>query len=193
MKNVSLSMYERTGRKINITAFMIIAPVIALALTSGCSNSNEPAYDMANKAPQRSAPLIELDSTKLLSMQELNIDLKDPLALASRGDQYFESGNYPQAIELYKKTLELKPDDADTFNDLGLAYFYTRRPVMAVDTLKKGTEADPSFQRIWISLGFVLSSSGRIEEAKSALSKAIEMNPDSEVGQESKRMLDSLK
>jgi len=183
-------MYERTGRKINITAFMIIAPVIALALTSGCSNSNEPAYDTANKTPQRSAPLIEMDSTKVL---ELNIDLKDPLAMASRGDQFFESGNYLQAIELYEKTLELKPDDVDTFNDLGLAYFYTRRPVMAVDTLKKGTEADPSFQRIWISLGFVLSSSGRIEEAKSALSKAIEMNPDSEVGQESKRMLDSLK
>jgi tetratricopeptide (TPR) repeat protein len=187
-------MYERTGRKINITAFMIITSVIALALTTaGCSDSNEPARVTADKAMQRSAPLIELDSTKLLSMQDLNIDLNDPLAMASRGDQFFESGNYPQAIELYKKTLELKPDDVDTFNDLGLAYFYTRKPVMAVDTLKKGTEADPSFQRIWISLGFVLSSSGRIEEAKSALGKAVEINPDNEIGQESKRMIDSLK
>lgn len=187
-------MRQRTGGEINITSFIVITVVIALALTTaGCSDSNEPARVTANKSPQRSAPLIELDSTKLLSMQELNIDLNDPVAMATLGDQYFESGNYPQAIELYKKTLELKPDDVDTFNDLGLAYFYTRRPVMAVDTLKKGTEADPSFQRIWISLGFVLSSSGRIEEAKSALSKAIEINPDNEIGQESKRMFDSLK
>ena len=187
-------MREKIREKINITASMIITSVIALALaTTGCSNSNEPERVTANKPPQRTAPLMELDSTKLLSMQELNIDLTDPLAMAARGDQFFESGNYPQAIELYKKTLELNPDDADTFNDLGLAYFYTRRPVMAVDTLKKGTEADPSFQRIWISLGFVLSSSGRIEEAKSALSKAIEINPDNEIGQESKRMIDSMK
>lgn len=187
-------MRKRTGKKINITAFMIIISVIALALaTAGCSDSNEPTRVTTNKAPQRSAPLIELDSIKLLSMQEFNIDLNDPLAMASRGDQFFESGNYIQAIGLYEKTLELKPDDADTFNDLGLAYFYTGRPVIAVDTLKKGTKADPSFQRIWISLGFVLSSSGRIEEAKSALSKAVEINPDNEIGIESKRMLDNLK
>jgi len=173
---------------------MIITSVIALSLAAtGCSNNNEPARVTGNKAPQRSVPLIELDSNKVLSMQKLKMDSKDPLAMASLGDQYFESGNYPQAIELYKKTLELRPDDVDTFNDLGLAYFYTRRPVMAVDTLKKGTEADPSFQRIWISLGFVFSSTGRIEEAKSAFNKAIEINPNNEIGQESKRMLDGLK
>jgi Flp pilus assembly protein TadD len=187
-------MRKKIVEKINMTALMIITSVIGLALTTaGCSDSNEPARVTANKATQRSAPLIELDSTKLLSMQELNIDLNDPVALASRGDQYFESGNYPQAIELYKKTLELKPDDVDTFNDLGLAYFYTSRPVIAVDTLKKGSETDPSFQRIWISLGFVLASSGRTEEAKSALGKAVEINPDNEIGQESKRMIDRIK
>jgi Flp pilus assembly protein TadD len=60
---------------------------------------------------------------------------------------------------------------------------------LAVDTLKKGTELSPSFQRIWLSLGYVLMSSGKNEEAKTVLKKTSELDPNSEVGQEAVRML----
>jgi len=50
----------------------------------------------------------------------------------------------------------------------------------------------PSYQRIWISLGFVLSSAGNNTEAKTALSKAVELGPDTPVGIEAKRMLGQI-
>lgn len=186
-------MRIRFGRKIEVTVTGIMSLLFILVLTvTGCSENNKPVQVETDNTSQRAVPLIEEDSGKIMSVQELKMDTADPVAIASMGDQYFESGNYDQAIELYKKTLELKPDDVDTYNDLGLAYFYTRRPVIAVETLRKGAETDPSFQRIWISLGFVLSSTGQIEEAKSAFSRAIAINPSNDVGLESKRMMESL-
>lgn len=62
---------------------------------------------------------------KVLPVEELGVDISDPQSLASLGDEYFESSNYKQANEIYKKALEINPNDIDTLNDLGLAYHYT--------------------------------------------------------------------
>jgi tetratricopeptide (TPR) repeat protein len=70
---------------------------------------------------------------KVLPVEELGVDTYDPQSLASLGDQYFESSNYKQAIELYKKALEINPNDTDTFNDLGLAYQYTGNSDLLLD------------------------------------------------------------
>jgi tetratricopeptide (TPR) repeat protein len=129
---------------------------------------------------------------KVLPVEELGVDTYDPQSLASLGDQYFESSNYKQAIELYKKALEINPNDTDTFNDLGLAYQYTGNSDLAEEVLIKGTETDPSYQRIWLTLGYVLKSAGKNEEARSILQKAVDMGPDNEIGQEAMRMLGQL-
>ena len=126
---------------------------------------------------------------RVLPVEELGVDISDPQSLASLGDQYFESNNFKQAIEIYKKVLEENPSDVDTLNDLGLAYHYTGNSDLAEEALIKGTEIAPSFQRIWLSLGYVLKSEGKNEEAISVLQKTVDMDPDSEVGQEAERML----
>lgn len=107
-------------------------------------------------------------------------------------DRYFDSRNYAQAVELYKKVIELNPQDVDSYNDLGLVYHYTNRSALALDTLRKGTTVDPSFQRVWLSLGFVLMSTGQTAEAKTALSKVVELNPVNDVGQEAQRMIGAI-
>jgi tetratricopeptide (TPR) repeat protein len=129
---------------------------------------------------------------KVLPVEELGIDTNDTQALASLGDQYFESGNYEQAIEIYKKVQENNPDDIDTLNDLGLAYNYSGNFDLAEETLIKGVETAPEFQRIWLSLGYVLKSAGKNEEARAILQKTVEMDPDNEIGQEAIKMLGQL-
>ena len=134
------------------------------------------------------------DSTpmKVLSVEELGMDTSDPQSLARLGDEYFESRNFKQAIELYKKVLESNPNDIDTSNDLGLAYHYTGNSDLAEEVLMKGIEADPEFQRIWLTLGYVLMSAGQNEKARPVLQKTVDMDPNSEVGQEAIRMLGQL-
>jgi Flp pilus assembly protein TadD len=129
---------------------------------------------------------------KVLPVEELGVDTSDPQSLAHLGDQYFESSNYKQAIEIYKKVLEDNPSDVDTYNDLGLAYHYTGNSGLAEEALIKGIEVAPEFQRIWLSLGYVLSSAGKSEEASAALQITVNMGSDNEIGQEAIRMLGQL-
>jgi tetratricopeptide (TPR) repeat protein len=133
-----------------------------------------------------------IDSGTVPDQLQLDSLPEDPAYLANLGDKYFESNRFEQAIEIYKKAIELNPNDVDTINDLGLAYFYTKNTDEAVSTLRTGTEVNPSFQRIWLSLGYVLMSSGKNEEARQALQKTINLAPDSGVGQEASRMMGLL-
>jgi tetratricopeptide (TPR) repeat protein len=153
----------------------------------------KPVSETAERSPMPAGPLVDRDFNRVIPVEELDVDASNPQSLAILGDKYFEKRNYNQAIEIYKKVLEINPNDVDTYNDLGLAYYYTGRSALAIELLKKGTEVMPSFQRTWLSFGFVLMSTGNNEEAKSALTKAAELNPQTDVGQEAMRMLGSLK
>ncbi|MEW8261796.1 MAG: tetratricopeptide repeat protein [Candidatus Thiodiazotropha taylori] len=121
-------------------------------------------------------------------------DLKDedPKLIARLADSYFAQKNYPQAIELYERALTIDPKDVETYNDLGLALFYTGQNAQAVDILLAGIQQDGEFQRIRLSLGFILAQIGDKEGAAAAFNKAIELGADNSVGREAKRMLGEL-
>jgi cytochrome c-type biogenesis protein CcmH/NrfG len=187
-------MSSLNHKRSDLTVAIIAAVAVAAfsVITISCSRSDTPQKEKKEISP-RSAPLMDLDVKKVVPVDELDVDSKDSQALSLMADRYFEARNYAQAAEVYKKVIELSPEDVDTYNDLGLVYHYTNRSALALDTLKKGTTLDPSFQRIWLSYGFVLMVSGQTAEAKTAFGKVIELDPDNDVGQEAQRMLGGLK
>jgi len=169
--------------------------LLAFALCASClvlsASCNKPEKTSEKRPDPAVAigPILDTGSVKSESFMREIESISDPVKLARLGDKYFESSRFSEAIEAYEKALQFNPKDADTYNDLGLAFHYTARPEKAVEILKRGAEVDPSFQRIWLSLGFVLTASGRGEEAKAALNKAIAIDPNSIMGQEAKRLL----
>jgi tetratricopeptide (TPR) repeat protein len=186
-------MSSLNHKKSDFTIVIIAAAAIAAfsVMTISCSKSDTPQKEK-REVSTRSAPLIDLDVKKVVPVEELDVDNKDPQALSLMADRYFEMRNYAQAAEVYKKVIELTPQDVDNYNDLGLVYHYTNRPTLALDILKKGTTVDPSFQRIWLSYGFVLMATGQTAEAKIALGKVIELDPDNDVGKEAQRILGNV-
>ena len=118
---------------------------------------------------------------------------EDVEALAMLGDFYFDARQYKEAVEHYKKTLQLNPADGDTYNDLGLAQFYLGRNDEALKTLEDGVSAAPDYQRIYLTYGFVLSSLKENEEAVKVWKQAVEMDPDSSVGKEAKKFLEKIR
>ena len=58
--------------------------------------------------------------------------------------------------------------------------------------LEEGVAADPSYQRIWLTLGYVNSQLGNREKARAALQKAADMDSGNNVGQSALSMLDEL-
>lgn len=113
--------------------------------------------------------------------------------LTSQADDAFEKQQYAQAASLYAQALALSPKDAELYNEVGIALHYAGRSAEAVDKLKQGVAISPGHQRIWLTLGFVQARSGATAEGRAALQKAAEMDPNSPIGQEAKRLLSQLK
>lgn len=142
-------------------------------------------------------------------------------ALRGLADNYYDLGtlqsednqqneayvSYKTAVDNYRKFLALQPDNPDVQVDIGLCYAYMEMAEVAERQLKAVTEAGPNWaaercnvhdcqktwQRALHSLGWVQwQRLGKVDEAKVALRKSYELNPDSPLGQESKRFLDEL-
>jgi Flp pilus assembly protein TadD len=113
----------------------------------------------------------------------------DRAALARAADRLFAARRFDDAIPVYRRILELQPDDAETRNDLGLALHYTGDSQSAIAMLQEGTELAPEFQRAWLSLGFVALQAGEFDIARDALARAHRIGPETEIGREATRLL----
>ena len=116
----------------------------------------------------------------------------DPAALASRADALFAAGRYGDAIPLYRRILELDPDDAEAHNDLGLALHSTGPAQSGLAVLETGAEKGPRLPRIWLTLGFVRANSGDAAGARQALERARDLGPETDIGREAVRWLGLL-
>jgi tetratricopeptide (TPR) repeat protein len=90
-------------------------------------------------------------SIRLLERASL-LDGNDRTILVSLGNAYFDLGYYSnqnngfeKARDIYRRALEIKPDDAEVRTDYGLTYFLHAPPDLdsAVTEFRKALEADP--------------------------------------------------
>ncbi|AUB80765.1 tetratricopeptide repeat protein [Candidatus Thiodictyon syntrophicum] len=109
--------------------------------------------------------------------------------LRRRADALFSEGRYRETLPVYRRILELAPEDLETRNDLGLALYYTGDASGALEQLRTATSADPRFQRGWLTLGYVTLESGDKPKAREALGRARDLGPDNPLGQEAVRLL----
>jgi Flp pilus assembly protein TadD len=136
--------------------------------------------------PAQSAPR-PTSSAIPQAITETNPDL-----LAQQADALFVQRRYAEAVPVYRRLLELKPDDVEAHNDLGLALHYTGDSAAALTQLRAGTAKDAANQRIWLTLGFVSLQAGDAAEARMALERARDLGADTGVGQEATRLLDLI-
>lgn len=132
------------------------------------------------------------DLERLISTFPGQSDISDPLLLAAQADEFFMNQQYDRAANSYQRLLAIDPQNVDTYNNLGITLFYLGRSDEAVQILNEGIALDPSYQRIWLTTGFVNSQVGHITQARTALKKAVQLDADSEVGRSAAEMLRSL-
>jgi len=113
----------------------------------------------------------------------------NPVLLSQQADDLFSQGRYLETIPLYRRIMELAPDDVDALNDLGLALYYTGDSAGALTTLAEGTAKGPQSQRMWLTYGFVQFKAGDAAGAVAALTKARDMGPETGQGKEAGRLL----
>ena len=116
----------------------------------------------------------------------------DPIEISRQANEFFASAQYEQAANLYEKLLAFAPDNADTYNNLGITLHYLGRSDEALQKLNDGIAADPTHQRIWLTLGFVSSQLGNTDEARSALTTAMQVGTDEAIRKSAAEMLEDL-
>jgi len=134
----------------------------------------------------------EGDLENLISAFPGTAAASNPVELSFQADEAFSSQRFVEAAELYQRLLFLEPGNADTYNNLGLTLHYLGRSTEALGVLNEGIVVDSGYQRIWLTLGFVNSQVGNLERAREALSTAVQIDTETDIGQSAAHMLDAL-
>ena len=118
--------------------------------------------------------------------------IEDAALISRQAEEAFANEQYDRAAELYEQLLALSPNNVTAYNNLGITLHYLGRSAEALRKLNEGVAVDPTYQRIWLTLGFVNSQLGDTEQARTALTSAAQMGADNEVGQSALKMLEDL-
>lgn len=117
---------------------------------------------------------------------------QDPVQISREANAFFARGQYAEAARLYEKLLAFDPKNVEVLNNLGLTLHYVGRSGEALRYLNEGVGLDAGNQRIWLTLGYVSSQLGKVEQARAALTKATETGSDESIRQSAQRMLNEL-
>lgn len=104
--------------------------------------------------------------------------LHSPLNYETQGLRALENGQVKEAIDLFRKGLELAPDDPKLLHRLGTALFMEGDAAGAVQELQHALRLAPDFPRAHFGLGMIHSLSGRHAEAIEHFAAAVKYQPD---------------
>ena len=97
--------------------------------------------------------------------------------LHEAGLSALQNGNFPAAVELFKRVLEIEPKHKRAWYDLGRAYLAMLQWERGVTALRKQIELNPYDGSAHNSLGLALWQLRKFDEAADAFRKQIEINP----------------
>lgn len=91
-------------------------------------------------------------------------------------DEAFDRENYELAVELYKKVIEIEPEEGSAWNSLGNALFSLDRFDEALDVFTRGEKRFQLWHAMSKNRGMVLITLNRFDEAVEALERALRIN-----------------
>ena len=117
------------------------------------------------------------DEAAAFAMQSVQLDggNSDALRLLARLQE--DAGNFADAEETRRKSLDLRPNDAEAWSDLGTVLWRLKRLDEALACYRKAIVADPALANGYFGSSCVLAQLGRIDEAALAAEQAIERRP----------------
>ena len=156
----------------------------------------ETAGDASDRLSSRQSETVDLTTDELIHSLEQQITAQptsaDPAQINQQANEAFQRQDFEKAAELYQRLVEVSPEDASAYNNLGLTLHYLGRSDDALQILKMGSELQPNFQRIWLTLGFVNKGIGQNAAARQALERAVALGADTDPGKSAQAMLQQL-
>ncbi len=107
-------------------------------------------------------------------------DANRHIVLAKLGESYETAGRFEEAAAAYQKAIELKPDEAGYYNNLGNTLARLGKIQEAGAAYEKSASLDPpNAASAWRNFGIVLYNANKMKEAVEPLRKALALDPKS--------------
>jgi len=98
-----------------------------------------------------------------------------------KGSKYFDKGKFNEAINVYKKALNLEPKNVDVLIKIGLSYRHLEEYEIAIDYYDKVLEIEPDNKTALNNIGYVMEVRGEIEDAIEMYKKSLEIDPNYDI------------
>src|ERR1051325_4952045 len=89
----------------------------------------------------------------------------------------YNSGKLPEAIDAFKESNKLKPNDPQTQYMLGMAYWKSKAYIQSVDAFKKAIKLKPEWDEAYFRLGLSYYVLGRTGQSSETYKKLLALNP----------------
>lgn len=102
-------------------------------------------------------------------------------AFSIQGKILLRLRRYEAAATTLRKALELDPSIADARSAIGMALVHLDRNHEAIDAYREAVAFQPDAVMDWYRLGLLLSRAGLLDEARTSLERALELDPDNDL------------
>lgn len=152
----------------------------------------------------QATPRSELDRAVLAAEQAVKSDPEDPTARVKLAAAYLERGNVRDAMEQARIAVRLAPDDPAGYYVLGLAEVRSGDVGAGISDLKTAAEKHgqvaPFYQDVWLAIARAYERQGDLEQAISAMSRALSYGPENapllfergKLNEKAKRWMDAM-
>ncbi len=97
--------------------------------------------------------------------------------LIEKGDIYFDEGKFNQALDTYKKALDIEPKNVDAIICIGLCYRHLEEYDKAIMFYNNALEIEPDNKTALNNKGYTLEMKNQIEEAIEFYKGSLEIDP----------------
>jgi tetratricopeptide (TPR) repeat protein len=146
----------------------------------------------ASAGNPRQAPALDQGQVQALTTI-IKSDPKNVDAVIRLGNTYFDAEHWDEAIEWYKRAVELDPKNADASTDLGVSLYYTNKPDEALAQFERSLKIDPKHTKTLLNKGIVLAFGKQdLKAAAVEWEKVVTLAPTSAEGQAARRALEGI-
>ena len=138
---------------------VVVLAVLVLGILLGYLFHSSSSSGVAAPVPSGSRTTASgsdrFNSTVQPLLERLRSSPNDPDLLAGIGNAYYDQRNYDNAVDYYRRYLDLRPQDVNVRTDMGTAMWYSGNPDGAISQFETALRFQPDYPNTLFNLGIV--------------------------------------